>query len=344
MRIALDAMGGDYAPGPIVAGAIEAVADQPDLTVVLVGDTHAIQAELAKAADAELDRLPIVHTSQVIGMDEKPVEALRKKRDNSISKCWSLLASGEVNAVVSAGSTGAMVASALFNAKMFLPGVRRPGIAAIFPSHKGPIVILDVGANMNAKAEDLYQYGIMGAVYAETILGVERPTIGLLNVGSESDKGNELTRDTRNLFMSSPMSHRYVGNVEGHDIYEGNARVVVCEGFVGNVLLKAGEGAVEFIFSMLKQEIARLLPTMPSEAGGSMSNGLKDLKARFEYQEFGGAPMLGIRGACIICHGSSKNRAIRNALRVAGTLAEDKLHTRIIELLGEAPTVELNPS
>ena len=204
MRIALDAMGGDHAPGPIVAGAVEAVGDQPELTVVLVGDQARIEAELAKAPDAPRDRLPIVHASQVVGMDEKPIEALRKKRDNSISRCWGLMAGGEVKAVVSAGNTGAMVASALFNAKMFLPGVRRPGIAAIFPSHRGPIVIIDVGANMNPKAEDLYQYGVMGAIYAETILGVAEPRIGLMNVGSEDDKGTDLTRATRALYPEQP--------------------------------------------------------------------------------------------------------------------------------------------
>src|SRR5690349_2905814 len=192
MRVALDAMGGDFAPGPIVAGACEAVADLPDLTVVLVGDQARIEAELAKVPAAPRDRLPIVHASQVIGMEDKPVEALRKKRDNSISRSWGLMAHGEVKAVVSAGHTGAMVASGLLHAKMFLPGVRRPGIAAIFPSHQGPVVIVDVGANMNAKAEDLYQYGVMGAVYAEHVLGVAEPKVGLLNVGSEDDKGNEL--------------------------------------------------------------------------------------------------------------------------------------------------------
>jgi glycerol-3-phosphate acyltransferase PlsX len=333
MRIALDAMGGDHAPGPIVAGAVEAVQSLPDLTVVLVGDQARIEAELAHAPDSPRDRLPIVHASQVIGMDEKPVEALRKKRDNSISKCWGLMAAGEVKAVVSAGHTGAMVASALFNAKMFLPGVRRPGIAAIFPSHKGPIVIIDVGANMNAKAEDLYQYGVMGAVYAEQILGVKDPKIGLMNVGAEEEKGTDLTRTTRSLFLGSPLASRFVGNVEGRDIYEGQARVVVCEGFVGNVLLKAGEGAVEFLFSALKQEMARLLPDLPAEVGGKVAASLKELKTRFEYQEFGGGPLLGIRGACIICHGSSRERAIRNALRVASTMAEDRVNDLIVQQL-----------
>ncbi len=337
MRIALDAMGGDHAPGPIVAGALEAVGDQPELIVVLVGDQAQIEAELAKAPGAPRDRLPILHASQVVGMDEKPIEALRKKRDSSISRCWGLMAGGDVKAVVSAGNTGAMVASALFNAKMFLPGVRRPGIAAIFPSHRGPIVIIDVGANMNPKAEDLYQYGVMGAIYAETILGVAEPRIGLMNVGSEDDKGTDLTRATRSLYQSGPLADRFVGNVEGRDIYEGHARVVVCEGFVGNVLLKAGEGAVEFLFATLKQEMARILPGLPPEAGGAIAASLKGLKTRFEYEEFGGGPLLGIRGACIICHGSSGARAIKNALRVAATMAEDRINALIVEQLAAGP-------
>ena len=337
MRIALDAMGGDHAPGPIITGAVEAVRDEPEMTVVLVGDHARVEAELAKHPDAHRDRLPIVHASEVIGMDDKPVEALRKKRDNSISKCWGLMAGGDVKAIVSAGNTGAMVASALFNAKMFLPGVRRPGIAAIFPSHQGPIVIIDVGANMNAKAEDLYQYGVMGAIYAETILGVTNPRIGLLNVGAEEEKGTDLTKATHARYQNSPLAHQFVGNVEGRDIYEGHARVIVCEGFVGNVLLKAGEGAVEFLFATLKQEVARLLPELPAELGQKIGGSLKGLKARFEYQEFGGGPLLGIRGACIICHGSSGSRAIKNALRVAGAMSDDKLTALITERLAAGP-------
>ena len=187
-------------------------------------------------------------------------------------------------------------------------------------------MIIDVGANMNAKAEDLYQYGIMGAIYAETILGVTNPRIGLLNVGTEDEKGTELTRSTRALYQNSPWAGRFVGNVEGRDIYEGHVRVVICDGFVGNVLLKAGEGAVEFLFSTLREELARLMrrasrrrrpPDRRQPANGS--------RRRFEYEEFGGGPLLGIRGACIICHGASGARAIKNALRVAGTMAEDRL-------------------
>ena len=338
MRIALDAMGGDHAPGPIVAGAVEAVRDRPDLTVLLVGDQGRIEAELASIGDAEVDRarLPVVHASQVVGMEEKPVEALRKKRDNSISKSWGLLAEGEADAVVSAGNTGAMVASALLNAKMFLPGVRRPGIAAIFPSHRGPIVIIDVGANMNAKPEDLYLYGIMGAVYAQHVLGIEDPKIGLLNVGTEDDKGNDLTKATRTLFVEGPHAAMFHGNVEGRDIYEGHARVVVCEGFVGNVLLKAGEGAVDFLFTALKQELGPMLPELPPEIAGKLLASLKGLKTRFEYSEFGGGPLLGLRGSCIICHGSSGSRAIRNALRVAGTMAEEKVNAQLVAQLTAA--------
>lgn len=337
MRIALDAMGGDHAPGPIVAGAVHAALDQEDLVIVLVGDQERVEAELAKHEDAPRDRLPIVHASEVITMEDKPVEALRKKRDNSISKCWGLLAAGEVRAVVSAGNTGAMVAGGLLNAKMYLPGVRRPGIAAIYPSHQGPTVIIDVGANMNAKPEDLFQYGVMGSVYAENVLGISEPRIGILNVGAEEDKGTDLTKQARQLFLESNLAGRFVGYVEGRDIYEGRARVVVCEGFVGNVLLKSGEGAVEFLFSVLKEEVAKLFPELPAEIGGGLKQKLAGLKNRFEYQEFGGAPLLGIRGACIICHGSSGERAIHNALRVAAVMAEDRVNEKITAMLAEAP-------
>lgn len=340
MRIALDAMGGDHAPGPIVEGAVQAVQVMPGATVVLVGDQAQVEPELARFPDAPRDRLPISHASQTIGMDEKPVEALRKKRDNSISRCWKLLAGGEVKAVVSAGNTGAMVGAGLVSAKMFLQGVRRPGIAAIYPTHKGPAVVIDVGANMHPKPEDLYQYGVMGAIYAEHVLNVSDPTIGLLNVGAEEDKGNELVRSAQAMFKASPFAHRFIGNVEGRDIHNGHARVIVCEGFTGNVLLKSGEGAVEFLFTELKQEVIKLLPRLSPEYGKAVVSGLKELKARFEYAELGGAPLLGIRGACIICHGSSDQRAIKNAIRVAAIMAEDRISNEIEAALADAPDPE----
>lgn len=342
MRIALDAMGGDYAPGPIVAGAVQAVADMPELTVILVGQEDKITAELdqlaASGVNVPRDRLPIVHAAEVIGMEDKPVEALRSKRDNSIAKTWGLMATGQAEAVVSAGNTGAMVASGLFNAKMFLPGVRRPGIAAIFPSNQGPVVLIDVGANMAPKPEDLYQYGLMGAVYAEKILGVTDPKIGLINVGAEDDKGNDLVRGTRELFLNGPHAAKFYGNVEGRDIYDGHARVVVCEGFTGNILLKSGEGAVEFLFSALKETITRMMVELPPESAMKVAGGIKELKRRYEYKEFGGAPLLGIRGACIICHGSSDDRAIRNALRVAANIGLSGVNQAITHMLAHAPT------
>jgi glycerol-3-phosphate acyltransferase PlsX len=341
MRIALDAMGGDYAPGPIVAGAVQAVTDMPELTVILVGQEDKITAELDQLAASGVtvprDRLPIVHAAEVVGMEDKPVEALRSKRDNSIAKTWGLMATGQAEAVVSAGNTGAMVASGLFNAKMFLPGVRRPGIAAIFPSNQGPIVLIDVGANMAPKPEDLYQYGLMGAVYAEKILGVTDPKIGLINVGSEDDKGNDLVRGTRELFLNGPHAAKFYGNVEGRDIYDGHARVVVCEGFTGNILLKSGEGAVEFLFSALKETITRMMVELPPESAMKVAGGIKELKRRYEYKEFGGAPLLGIRGACIICHGSSDDRAIRNALRVAANIGLSGVNQAITHMLAHSP-------
>jgi glycerol-3-phosphate acyltransferase PlsX len=312
-----------------VEGAIQAVRADANMTVVLVGDQERVNTELEKFHDAPRDRLPVVHASEVIGMDEKPVEALRRKRDNSISKSWGLMAVGDVSAVVSAGSTGAMVASGLFNAKMFLPGVRRPAIAAVWPSRRGPVAILDVGANMSPKPEDLYQYGVMGSVYAQYVLGIDEPTVGLLNVGSEDDKGNELVREARALYLKSPLATRFVGNVEGRDLYDGHARVVVCEGFTGNVLLKSGEGAVEFLFGELREEMAKFLPLLSPELAGRLGGGLLGLKARYEYKEFGGGPLLGIRGACIICHGSSDARAIKNALRVAAIMGDEKIGQEI---------------
>jgi glycerol-3-phosphate acyltransferase PlsX len=339
MRIALDAMGGDYAPGPIVDGAVQAVLAQPEIEVVLIGDAARIESELQRFPEASRERLPVVHAAHVIEMHEKPIEALRKKRDNSISRCWMLLAAGEVKAVVSAGNTGAMVGAGLFNAKMFLPGVRRPGIAAIYPTHKGPAVVIDVGANMHPKPEDLYQYGVMGAVYAEHVLNVPHATIGLLNVGAEEDKGNELVRAAQTMFRASPHASRFIGNLEGRDIYEGNARVIVCEGFTGNVLLKAGEGAVEFLFAELQQELAKLLPRLSPEDGRAVAGGLSDLKVRFEFAEFGGGPLLGIRGACIICHGTSDARAIKNAIRVAAIMAEERISAEIVAALSDAPPV-----
>src|SRR5579872_1819803 len=235
MWIALDAMGGDHAPEPIVAGAVQAVAAEPQLSVLLVGDQARVEPLLAGAAAR--DRLPVFHCSQAVGMEESPVVALRKKPDNSISRCWQLLAQRKVEGIVSAGNTGAMVAGGLF-LKRFLPNVRRPGIAAVMPSLRGPCVLIDVGANINPKPEHLFQYGVMGSIFARHILNRPQPRIGLMNVGSEEQKGHDLAKETHALFNASPLRDQFVGNIEGRDINKGVCDVVVTDGFVGNVVLK----------------------------------------------------------------------------------------------------------
>jgi glycerol-3-phosphate acyltransferase PlsX len=331
MRIALDAMGGDYAPGPIVAGAVQAIAAEPDLNVVLVGD----RAQVEPLVPADLpgrDRLEFLHCSQAVGMEESPVVALRKKPDNSISRCWQLLAQGRVDGIVSAGNTGAMVAGGLF-LKRFLPNVKRPGIAAVMPSLRGHCVLIDVGANVNPKPEHLFQYGVMGSIFARHILQRPRPTIGLMNVGSEEQKGHDLAKETHALFNASPLREQFVGNVEGRDIQNGAADVVVCDGFVGNVVLKTSEGVFEFSLKMAAQEILAALQSERDKA----RQALDDLVSRFHYSAFGGAPLLGIDGVCIICHGSSGDRAIKNALGVAGQYVRARLNELIVKELEASP-------
>ena len=263
MQIALDAMGGDHAPGPIVAGAVQAVAADPELRVVLVGDQGQIEPLLAGAAR---DRLDVFHCSQAIGMEESPVVGLRKKPDNSISRCWQLLAQHKVDGIVSAGNTGAMVAGGLI-LKRFLKNVRRPGIAAIMPTMRGRCVLLDVGANVSPKPEHLFQYGVMGSIFARHILQQPEPTIGLMNVGSEEAKGHDLAKDTHALFNASPLRERFVGNVEGRDIHRGAADVVVCDGFVGNVVLKTCEGVFDFLMKVAAKAVLGALDTERDKAG-----------------------------------------------------------------------------
>jgi glycerol-3-phosphate acyltransferase PlsX len=328
MQIALDAMGGDFAPGPIVAGAVQAVSGDPELRVVLVGDQGQIEPLLA---GAPRDRLDVFHCSQAIGMEESPVVGLRKKPDNSISRCWQLLAQRKVDGIVSAGNTGAMVAGGLFT-RRFLKNVRRPGIAAVMPTLKGPIVVLDVGANVSPKPEHLFQYGVMGSIFARNILRRPDPTVGLMNVGSEEQKGHDLAKETHALFNASPLRERFIGNVEGRDLHQGAADVVVCDGFVGNVVLKTCEGVFEFLMKVVAKEIVSALD---AERGKAVQ-ALKALESRYHYSEFGGAPLLGIEGVCIICHGSSDDRAIKNALLVAARYAAVHLNDLIVQELEAA--------
>lgn len=333
MQIALDAMGGDHAPGPIVAGAVQAVAADPELRVVLVGDCARIEPCLSDKPA----RIELFHCTQVVGMDEAPVVALRKKPDNSISRCWQLLAERKVEAIVSAGNTGAMVAGGL-RLRRFLPHVDRPGIAAIMPTMRGPCVMIDVGANVSPKPEHLFEYGVMGSIFARYILQTPHPKIGLMNVGSEEQKGHDLAKETHALFNASPLREQFVGNVEGRDIHKGVCDVVVCDGFVGNIVLKVCEGLFDFLFKVTSQEI---LGALDAEKGKAQQ-ALQGLVGRYDYHEHGGAPLLGIDGICIICHGSSGDRAIKNALAVAAKYARAKLNQLIVQELEASPLAVAN--
>jgi glycerol-3-phosphate acyltransferase PlsX len=338
MKIALDAMGGDHAPGPVVAGAVQAVAADPELRVVLVGDQARVEP-LVPADAVGRDRIEFFHASQVVGMEESPVVGLRKKPDNSISRCWQLLAHGKVGGIVSAGNTGAMVAGGLLGVRRFLKNVSRPGIATIMPTIKGPSVMIDVGANVSPKAEHLFQYGVMGAIFAKHILQRDRPTIGLMNVGSEEAKGHDLAKDTHALFNASPLKDRFVGNVEGRDLQGGGADVVVCDGFVGNVVLKTCEGVFDFLLKVLQKE---LLSALDAERGKA-AQVLQELANRYDYSAYGGAPLLGIDGICIICHGSSGDRAIKNALGMAAQYARAGLNELIVKELEKIPAAGAQP-
>jgi glycerol-3-phosphate acyltransferase PlsX len=331
MRLALDAMGGDHAPGPIVAGAIHAARADPELRVVLVGDEAQIAPLLAGADDVR-PRLEMLHCTQVITMEEQPVVALRKKPDNSISRCWQLLAERKVEAIVSAGNTGAMVASG-FRLRLFLEGVRRPGIAAVLPTLKGACVLLDVGANVNPKPEHLFQYGIMGSIFAKAILQHDKPRIAMLNVGAEEEKGHSLAKDTTALFKNSPLRDRFVGNIEGRDITRGQADVIVADGFVGNIVLKVCEGVFEFVMNMTSKEVLGALQNEKPLAQQALGKIIK----RYDYQEQGGAPLLGIDGICLICHGSSRERAIETALATAARYARARLNELIVKEVKSSP-------
>lgn len=334
MRIALDAMGGDFAPGPNIEGAIAAVAENPNLHVVLVGEQAQLEELLAKAGYSG-NAISVLASEGVAGMDEKPTEALLKKPRCSIAVCWKLMAGQEVDAVVSAGSTGAVVAAGL-RTRLFLKGVKRPGIAVALPTLKGHSVLLDVGANPAARPEHLAQYAVMGSVYAREVLGSKDPSIGLMNIGSEDGKGNDLVRESHNLLAKLPPSSRYIGNVEGRGLYQGEADVLVCEGFVGNVVLKVSEGMAEMMLRRLSHEVVDQLKEEKQLAGAAF----QAIGKRYSHHESGGAPLLGVDGICMICHGSSNARSIYNALRKAVDFQNRRINPQIIEELGTAPSGE----
>lgn len=339
MRIAIDAMGGDYAPGPIVAGAVEALRADNSLRIILVGEQTAIEKTLKEVelAPKDVERLEVFHCSQVISMEDSPVAGLRQKPDSSIVRLWQLLAERKVEAIVSAGNTGAMVAAGL-RLRRFLPHVSRPGIAATMPTMKGPCVLLDVGANVSPRPVHLYQYGVMGTIYAKHVLKKDKPTIGLMNVGTEEAKGHDLARETHALFDSSPLRDQFIGNIEGRDIHRGVADVIVSDGFVGNVVLKVCEGVFDFIMRVTASELANRLQAEREQA----QQVIHHLVETYDYSSQGGAPLLGIDGICIICHGASGAKAIRNAVSMAARLAAAKLNEIIVQELETGPLFAAN--
>ncbi len=330
MRIALDAMGGDHAPAPNIDGALAALGANPELEVVLVGNPNRLETALQTTSYSG-ERLKVQASEGVVGMEEKPTEALRKKPNCSISVCWRLMAGRKVDAIVSAGNTGAIVAAGL-RTRLFLKGVKRPGIAVTLPTVKGKLILLDAGANPAARPEHLYQYGVMGGIYARDMLGVEKPKIGLMNIGSEDGKGNDLYRETHSFLAASGLRDRYVGNVEGRGLYQGEADVLICEGFVGNVVLKVSEGMAEFMIQTVAREVLMSLDVERDAATRAFENLLR----RYQYREAGGAPLLGIDGVCIICHGSSDARSISNALVVATTFKDREINSQIVTELAKS--------
>ncbi len=324
MRIGIDAMGGDHAPREIVQGAVQAAEMLNGHELVLFGDEAVVRPELERCGRPAC-AVRVVHTSQVIGMDDVPVEAVRQKKDSSICRMAVMAADHELDAIISAGNTGAFVAAAQLRMRA-LPGVSRPGIAVVIPSFTGPIVMCDVGANITPKPHHLLQYAIMAGAYARNVLKVEKPRVGLLSVGEEDLKGTALVKTAHELMRACDRL-TFVGNVEGRDLFRGTCDVAICDGFVGNICLKLTEGLAEGLLKTISKEIALASP----ELAESFQPVVRRVWANHDYAEYGGAPLLGVDGACIICHGSSNHVAIRNAVRVATAYLERNLNAIIAE-------------
>lgn len=333
IRIAVDAMGGDHAPSAIVDGAV-AAARHLDVQIALVGATAAVESALASHPDWRDLNLEIVDAPDVIAMTEPPAAALRRKPGASIRVAADRVARKEAAALVSAGHTGAAVIAA-FSAFGTLPGVDRPALATTIPTRTRPAVLLDAGANVECRPQHLLQFAIMGGVYARVALGVARPRVGLLSIGEEETKGNELTREAHRLLKSSPVN--FIGNVEGREIYSGVADVVVCDGFTGNIVLKTSEGLVEAVEALLGDE---LQGTFSSQVGYLLSRrAFRRFRRRLDYSEYGGAPLLGVAGLAIVCHGRSSPKAIRNAIAMAYRFATNDFIDRVAQEIADAGTL-----
>ena len=320
-------MGGDHAPRVNIEGAVETLQESDDIEVILVGDEAAIMKEL-KGRKYKPGRISIVHASQVVEMHESPTVAIRKKRDSSIRIGIGLVKAGKADAFVSAGHSGVVMGTSLLLLGMS-KGVDRPAIATLMPTLKDTFVLLDVGANVDCKPENLQQFALMGNTYCKLILGREKPKVGLLSIGEEDVKGNELTKEAFKLIKQSSVN--FIGNIEGKDIFTGIADVVVCDGFIGNVALKISEGLAEAILKMLKNEILKI--TAGRIGYLMLKPAIRNFKKRTDYDEYGGAPLLGINGTSIISHGRSSAKAIKNALKVADDFARKRVYEAIFEAI-----------
>ena len=322
MRISIDAMGGDHAPREIVAGTLQAAEEIQGIEkLFLVGDETAIRTELAKHKGKVPACIEIIHASEVVGMGESPAVAIRRKKDSSIARSIELVKDGKADAIFSAGNTGAAVAAATLKLRT-LEGVSRPAIAAIMPTPRDPFVLLDAGANPDSTPEMLQQYAVMGSIYSREILGVEKPSVGLLSIGGEAAKGNETTKKTFGLLEATHLN--FVGNVESGDLFAGDVSVAVCDGFVGNVVLKTSEAVARMISNWLKT-MFRANPLRI--LGYLLSRGVfKEMKQHADPSSHGGAPLLGANGVVIIGHGSSNALATYNAIRVAAAAIDHKLN------------------
>jgi glycerol-3-phosphate acyltransferase PlsX len=326
MKIALDAMGGDFGPPNIVSGAVLALKEYSYIgKLFLVGDTPRIEAELKKLKCNDR-RIEIVHATQVVEMCDRAVDAVRRKKDSSVSRAVDLVKKGEAAAIVSAGHTGAAVAATTIKLRT-LPGVDRPGIAAVIPSETNVFVLIDAGANSDPRPEHMLQYAIMGSVYSRHVLRYKKPSVGLMSIGDEDIKGSDLTKEVFKMLKLSDLNFR--GNIEGHDLFENPVEVVVCDGFVGNVILKTCESISAAIFKWLKHELMKSGARM---AGAYLArNAFKTIKKKVNYEEYGGMPLLGVNGICIIAHGASTPKAIKNALRAAAESIEHQVNPHIVE-------------
>ena len=318
MRVAVDAMGGDHAPHELVAGAVDAVRNAPEIEVLLVGREDDIRAELAGMGEIP-EGISVVHASEVIAMGDKPVEALKARPDSSILKAMQLAGCGDADAVIAAGSTGAAVAAATMTLKR-LPGVRRPGIAVPFPSsnERGVALLVDAGANPDCRAHHLMQYAVMGANYYESVWGCKNPRVGLVSIGEEEGKGNALTKEAAAKIRETNVN--FVGNIEGRGMFGGDCDVAVADGFVGNIILKSAEGVAELLLGQVKAVVGKSDPQT-----------FMDIALKFDYSNFGGAPLLGVNGTVVVCHGRSDRRAIKNAILVCTRAVDGHVNEHIVE-------------